>query len=255
MSTLYPAPDRVNPGDDRDYGKLFRQWEPVWRRNGSTPGIFEYGGVYWPDESRRINSRFGYHPPAWLRFDEARWYRDRGVRYMYMCSIYNGWPDTFHLLAEARAMWEADGSASELAGRYYRALAGRVGTSLRGALEAVAEELRFQRDPARPLARLDALLAALAPEAFVKRYQAWSRYVRMASNGWSEETAGDHKKAIEWEARIQAFLKRLGKKLEEVLDPRFPIGYSRTKVARLKEWYPEVCDSSGPAETRSRLFI
>jgi len=106
LGTNYPQPDRINPVDDREYGKLFLKWLKVWEKIGSIPGIFEYGPTYY-DETRRSNmTRYLYFPDPKVRYDEIKWYRKRGVEVFYLCSPYINWPDGFLQWALSQNLFE-----------------------------------------------------------------------------------------------------------------------------------------------------
>lgn len=235
MSTLYPKPDRVNPLDDRDYGKLFRQWKPVWRKSGSVPGIFEYGQIPWPDETYRTErQRFMYHPSGALRFDEASWYHRQGVRYFYLCTIFAGWPDAARMLAEGRCLWDCHGDPAELEGRYYTALAGRYGRTLHHAMREISGALDADRSPARHLTVLEHLLAVMPRSKAVRRYRLWCQYVHRAWASRGAERAGNLAGALAIERRLHAWVLRIAPRLGSVLNTGMVRCYSEVRQERLQ---------------------
>lgn len=238
IGTLYPAPDRANPVDDRDYGKLFRRWSRVWQAAGTVPGIFDYGGILWMDETRRFErQRFMYHPSVALRFDEARWYQRHGVRYTYLCALFDAWPDTLHHLAIPRALWDPTASPGAFVRHYYRAMAGRHAVPLQRALSAVEARLSADVSPLAALARLERVLACrpVAPAA-LRRYRIWARYVRLAWASHEAERSGDLGAALGCERRVLAFLERHVEALRDVAITRRLLGYSSAKQQRFVEW-------------------
>ena len=232
---LWPAPDRINPVDDREYGMLFERWREVWRQSGSAPGIFEYGAAF-PDETRRVDfTRYLYFPAADLRRDEAAWYAVNGVRYFYMCGVYKGWPDNYLQLNFARSMWGGEDDADEFERAYYTGLAGVWGMELRDCLKAVAAKLYAEEEYAAELAALDHLLAALPDAPFVRRYRLWSEYVRLARPAREHELAGDFANAAEQERRVQAFLEQHAEELSDHVLLRCPRRLSETFMQRFEE--------------------
>jgi hypothetical protein len=235
MSTHYPEPDRVNPVDDRDYGKLFRAWAPVWKAAGTVPGIFEYGGILWPDETFRTErQRFLYHPSAAIRFDEAKWYRDHSVRYFYYCTQFMNWPDACQQLAMARSLWNADEEVEPFLDRYYSAACDSLGRAVRLALEAVDKRLVAREDPARELAKLETILAWLPENAIRERYTLWIGYVRLAWKGYEAFLDGKYGEALEHEQTVAAYLPDCLIKLLDSANTHAIMRYSETRQARLK---------------------
>ena len=232
-STLYPKPDRINPVDEREYGKLFRKWQPIWKQSGSTLGIFEYGGNLWPDETGRTDrQRFLYHPSNAIRFDEARWYRQRGVRYFCMCAHYSAWPDAVQTLGAARALWNCDESSGSFESRYYAALAGPKGRCLRSALRRVSDCLSGGHSPLKALARLGAVAKSVrAPQA--RQYSLWGRYLSLAWASREAEENGCIQEAIEREREVERFLKGILPKMGNVVSARSLLGYATSRQERL----------------------
>ena len=67
----YPGPDRINPVDEREYGRIFENWLPFWREAGIVPAVFEYNGNF-PDETGRMDHQRYIHIHAQqLREDEG----------------------------------------------------------------------------------------------------------------------------------------------------------------------------------------
>ena len=236
MSTAYPEPDRVNPVDDRDYGKLFRAWAPVWKAAETVPGIFEYGGILWPDETFRTErQRFLYHPAPALRFDEAKWYRDHGVRYFYYCTGFMNWPDASRQLSMAKALWNADEEVDTFLDRYYSAACDSLGRAVRLALEAIDARLTAREDPARELAKLEKILPWLSDGAARERYQSWIGYVRLAWKECEAFLAGRHEEALEHEKTVAAYLPECLVKLLDSANTQWIMNYSVTRQERLKQ--------------------
>jgi hypothetical protein len=237
MGTLYPGPDRVNPVDDRDYGKLFRAWSRVWKACRTVPGVFEYGGDLWPDETRRTErQRFLHHPPAQLRFDEAQWYRSHGVRYTYFCGIYLSWPDALPQLAMARSLWNAKEPAEPFIARYYQSLAGTKGRGLSAALEAVAARLTAQQPPDLELEALERVLTRMPAGPAPKRISLWAGYVRLAAREDEAYRAGDLPAALEREKAVAAFLESILPELRDVTISHYILRYSKIRQTRLDQW-------------------
>jgi hypothetical protein len=237
MGTLYPGPDRVNPVDDRDYGKLFRAWSRVWKACGTVPGVFEYGGDLWPDETGRTErQRFLRHPPAALRFDESKWYRAYGVRYTYFCGSYQHWPDSLSQLSMARSLWNAGEPAEAFTGRYYTALAGAGGKALRQALDRVADRLTAKQSPDAPLAELEKAVKRLKDGPAAKRYRLWMKYVRLAWREWDASLQGDLAGALEREKDVTAFLEARLPELKDISITKQILTYSTVRQARLQQW-------------------
>lgn len=236
MGTLYPEPDRVNPVDDRDYGKLFRLWAPIWKECGTVPGVFEYGGLLWPDETFRTErQRFLYHPAVGLRFDEAKWYRDHGVRYTYFCTQYLNWPDACMQLAMARSLWNADEDADKFTARYYAATAGELGRAIRRTLENISASLTAREDPASALTKLESILKWLPPSAVRERYQLWVGYVRLAWMEYSAFLAGDFEAALAHEETVAGYLRDTLPYLIDSANTQSIMRYSEIRQDRLKQ--------------------
>ena len=240
MSTLYPKPDRINPVDDRDYGTLYVQWSRVWKSCRTVPGIFEYGGDHWFDESRRADrQRFMYGPPLAIRFDEARWYRRHGVRYFYMCSTtYKGWPDLLHVLGAIRALWNCDEDPEEFGRRYYAGLVGSKGEALRAVLRKVENSLNAREDPEPALKALDRVLASLTGSTgtSIRSYRVWRRYVSLAWQAHTAARRGKIREAVRVENKVRQWLTRNVKALRDLHNFEQPLSYSRTHAQRLQEW-------------------
>ena len=227
---------RLNPVDDRDYGKLFRAWAPVWKAAETVPGIFEYGGLLWPDETFRTErQRFLYHPPAALRFDEAKWYRDHGVRYFSHETEFMNWPDASLQLAMARSLWNADEEPEAYLDRYYGAACGSLGRAVRLALERIEKSLTAREDPASALARLERILPWLPDSATRARYQSWVGYVRLAWKEYEAFLAGRHEEALEHEQTVAAYLPECLVKLLDSANTQWIMSYSEKRQARLKQ--------------------
>lgn len=235
MGTLYPEPDLVNPVDEREYGEIFRRFRKVWRQAGNVPGIFEYGGTKWYDETFRSDrQRFLYHPRNAIRFDEARWYRDSGVPYMYMCSSFGGWPDAVHMLGAARVTWNCDESPDAFEKRYYAALAGRQGVVLRRAVGRVCDRLDAGTDPTRALDRLDAVLRRAGAAPWARRYRLWVRYLRLAWAGHVAWRSGDLHAAVKAERKLIAWCESIMPALDGHHNSHVFFSYPRIHEQRLQ---------------------
>ena len=236
MSTAYPEPDRLNPVDDRDYGKLFRAWAPVWKASETVPGICEYGGILWHDETFRTErQRFLYHPPAELRFDEVKWYRDHGVRYFSHETEFMNWPDASLQLAMARSLWNADEEPEAYLDRYYGAACGSLGRAVRLALERIEKSLTAREDPASALARLERILPWLPDSATRARYQSWVGYVRLAWKEYEAFLDGRYEEALEHEKTVAAYLPECLVELLDNVNMQWVMSYSETRQARLRQ--------------------
>ena len=231
----YPAPDRINPLDEREYGELFRRWSQVWADCGSVPAIFEYGGTF-PDETRREDCpRYLCLPHPQLRHDEAQWYAARGVRYFYLCSIYKGWPDAISELEFARSMWGDEESVEQAEQRYYHALVGEKGTDLCRAIRSLAKKLHVEADCEEELAAFEAILAEIPPSPTRNRYELWAEYVRLARPARQHERRGDYQQAAEQEARVKAFFDRHHDALITHVNAPWLRGLSKTFEQRFRE--------------------
>ncbi len=235
LSTRYPKADRINPVDDRDYGKLFRQWAPIWKEAGTVTGVCEYGALVWSDETFRTErQRFLHHPSAALRFDEAKWYRDHGVRYATCCTHFLAWPDSAMQLAMARSLWNADEDATAFLDRYYASVAESLGRAIRVALEAIDTRLMERTDPERELKRLEKILAWIPQTPVRERYQLWIGYVRRAWQEYAAALAGDFAKALEHEQAVANYLPNCLVSLLDSASTRPIMRYSEVRQERLK---------------------
>lgn len=236
MSTLYPEPDRVNPVDDRDYGKLFRTWAPIWKEAGTVPGVFDYGGLLWPDETfRSERQRFLYHPSAALRFDEAKWYRDHGVRYAYFCTNYINWPDAILQLAMARSLWNADEDVPAFLDRYYSAAADTLGRAIRLALEAIDARLMAKENPTKELAKLEKVLTWLPESPIRLRYTLWIGYVRLAWLEYEATLAENYPEALKHEQEVATYLQNSLFQLIDSANTKAIMRYSEIRQERLAQ--------------------
>jgi hypothetical protein len=234
LGTAYPAPDRINPVDDREYGTLFRAWAAAAHQAGAAMGIFEYGGTLWLDETFRTHrQRYLYHPAPALRFAEAGWYNRRGVRYAYLCAVCNCWPDGLHYLAFTRSLWAHREAPDAFAARLYAAIAGHAGPHLQAALAVVARCLDAQTSPLAAVAALRPVLAAL-PEPWHTRYHLWTRYVELAWASEAAERAGDVPGAIAAERALEAFLQEASPALTTVTQTPYLARYGTAHRARLE---------------------
>ncbi len=219
--TKYPAPDRINPVDDREYGILFERWKQTCDAAGQAIAIFEYGPPF-PDETRRFDrTRYHYHPCLELRADEIRWYSRRGVSLYYLCNVHNGWPDSFHQLMHGRLMWNPDALIDQWAARYYTAMAGEKGLPLRKALCRIDEVLLREESPLLELAVLAELLDGTLNAPWAERYRLWIRYVHIARAAREAELAADYETAIRYEQRIQALLDDIAPAIENYIPPDY----------------------------------
>ena len=228
-------PDRLNPVDDRDYGKLFRAWAPVWKANETVPRICEYGGILWHDETFRTErQRFLCHPPAELRFDEVKWYRDHGVRYFSHETEFMNWPDASLQLAMARSLWNADEEPEAYLDRYYGAACGSLGRAVRLALERIEKSLTAREDPASALARLERILPWLPDSATRARYQSWVGYVRLA---WKGEAFLDGRYEGLWSTRRPwpPICRSASPGCWTNVNMQWVMSYSETRQARLRQ--------------------
>ncbi len=235
LGTFYPKPDLVNPVDEREYGEVFRRFQKVWRQTRNVPGIFEYGGTKWYDETFRSDrQRFLYHPRNTIRFDEARWYRDRGVAYMYMCSSFGAWPDAVHMLGAARATWDCDEDPDTFERRYYIALARRHGPALCRTVRRVRDLLDAGTDPNRALDRLDAVVRRAGTAGWTRRYRLWVRYLRLAWAGHVAWRAGDLHAAVRAERKLIAWCETMMPILDGHHNSRVFLSYPRIHEQRLQ---------------------
>ncbi len=235
MSTLYPAPDRINPVDDRDYGKLFRLWAPILKEAGVVTGIFDYGAILWHDETFRTErQRFLYHPSIELRFDEANWYRKNGVSYIYYCSSFVNWPDAAHQLALGRSLWDAELGGDAFLDHYYSAAADSLGGAVRQALAAIDAKLVALENPKAELSRFERILDWLPRSSNRERYQSWVGYVRLAWQEVEAALAERYTEALEHEITVAGYLQNTLFSLVDAADTRAIMRYSEVRQQRLK---------------------
>jgi hypothetical protein len=203
---LYPKPDRINPRDEREYGPLFDEWREVCRKTGSVLAIFEYGGGFY-DETRRIDrTRYVYTPTPEVIAREIDWYIERDVKVYYICSAYRAWPDTFHETALGEMLWQGSAALKPFERDYYAAVFGLMGETIRATMTQIADALYGATVPAALLDRFDQLLASVPASPSIRRYQLWSRYIRLAKVVRQHEVAGDRQAMIAAEEPVIQFL-------------------------------------------------
>ena len=202
----YPGPDRINPVDEREYGRIFENWLPFWREAGIVPAVFEYNGNF-PDETGRMDHQRYIHIPApQLREDEACWYAARGVGLAILCGQHGEWPDAFPDLAWAHSIWGNEPVAA-LRRRYYTALGGTHGSQLADAVDGVSVALKASDAiPEQALGDLDDVLRLLPDGSQVQRYRDWAGYIRLGRKAWNFLLAGDAAAAADMEIEIRKFI-------------------------------------------------
>jgi hypothetical protein len=202
----YPAPDRINPVDEREYGRIFENWLPYWREAGIVPAVFEYSGAF-PDETGRMDHQRYLHIPApQLREDEACWYAARGVGLAILCGRHGEWPDAFPDLAWAHSLWGNEPMAA-LRQRYYAALGGTHGGQLADAVDNLSAALKASDDvPEQALRDLDDVLSLLPDSPQAIRYRDWMDYIRLGRKAWNLLLAGDAAASANAEVEIRKLI-------------------------------------------------
>ena len=202
----YPAPDRINPVDEREYGRIFENWLPHWREAGIVPGVFEYPGTF-PDETGRMDhQRYLHIPSPQLRDDEALWYAERGVGLAILCGLHGEWPDAFPDLAWAHSLWGNEPMTS-LRRRYYAALGGTHGDQLADAVDNLSGALKVSDDvPGQALGDLEDTLRLLPEGPQTTRYRDWMEYIRLGRKAWNLLRAGEIVAAADAEVGIREYI-------------------------------------------------
>jgi len=236
LGSRYPEPDRTNPVDDREYGKLFDAWAKVCEQSGSAMGVFDYAFPFF-DETRRLDRpRYVYHPPIELRCEEIEWYARRGVVVYFICSPYTAWPDNFHEVTVARwAAFEEQRPLDTVIGDFYVALAGQQGPALREALRAVADRLLAEQTPSEEFERLDEVLGRLPDSPARERPRLWRRYIALGRKARELELAGEYEKAADAEKEVHRFLAENEPALRNYMHLRPLTSIARRGEQRLRE--------------------
>lgn len=234
VGTAYPASDRINPVDEREYGALFAKWENVAKACGSELAIFEYGATFY-DETRRVDrTRYFLHPRNELMNDEFSWYQKRGVDFIYLCGYYRGWPDLFTEHALATLLWGDDRGVENLATDYYQAIFGENGRRIRATLRKIDADLLKEQDAEDALNELKSILDDLPDSEQVRSYRLWIDYVRMGGKARKAELAGDDETVVVIEEEIDAFLAENRPILSKRLTPG-ALKYGAINKQRAKE--------------------
>jgi len=202
----YPEPDRINPVDEREYGRIFESWLPVWREAGTVPALFEYTGHFIDETERTDHQRYLRIAPAQFREDEARWYAARGLRLAILCGGAWNWPDAFPGLAWAQSLWGNE-RMSAFRERYYTALAGSHGTQLADAVDGVSAALKHEDGvPEQALRDLDDVLQALPETPQVNRYRDWTEFIRRGRTARALFLQGNMTQTAAAEEQVRAFV-------------------------------------------------
>lgn len=202
---LHPRPDRINPLDEREYGRLFDDWQAVCRQTGSVMAIFEYGGGFYDETRRTDRTRYLYTPSPAIIGREIDEYVRRGVKVYYICTAYRAWPDSFHEWSLGQMLWHGRGVLGQAANDYYAAMFGPAGESIAATLAQLSDALYGPAVPAGLLDRLDQLLSGLPASERIRRFQLWSRYVRLAKAVRERELAGNRGRMIAAEVPVLKF--------------------------------------------------
>jgi hypothetical protein len=203
---LYPAPDRINPLDEREYGPLFNEWHDICRQTGSVLGIFEYGGHFYDETRRTDRMRYLYMPTPGLIAQELDTYLQRDVKVYYICTAYRAWPDSFPELALAEMLWHGPQGLQRIEQDYYAAAFGAGGSTARRTLAQLHDALYGPGVPTTLLDELEQFLDAQPNSARVARYRIWAEYIRLAKAVREHEVAGDREAMIAAEGPVLAFL-------------------------------------------------
>jgi hypothetical protein len=232
---LYPAPDRINPLDEREYGILFHDWQKVCDQTGSVLAIFEYGAHFYDETRRSDRTRFLYHPQPELIADEVEWYVKREVRVFYICSAFRGWPDEFVEIMLAHTLWHGQAGLAQAERAFYQAALGDLGAPVREVLSKIAQALFEPASPTELLDRLQALLSRIPEDARTRRYHLWGQYIRLAKAARQAEVALDRDGMATLEEAVLAFFKANETNLKGVFNLPAYMRYAQTNQQRAQE--------------------
>ncbi len=232
---LYPAPDRINPLDEREYGPLFNEWHKVCRQTGSTLGIFEYGGHFYDETRRNDRTRYLYMPTPELIAREIDTYLRKDVKVYYICTAYRAWPDTFPEMALAEMLWHGSASLSRIERDYYTATFGSSAMLARQTLALLHDALYIPRVPTALLAQFEQLLDAQPDSPRVARYRIWIQYIRLAKAVREHEVAGDREAMIAAEDPVLALLEQHDAELRSYCHLNMYRNQSKTNQQRARE--------------------
>lgn len=204
--TSYPRPDRINPVDEREYGKLFKQWLPHWQKAKITPALFEYPGHFIDETGRSDLQRYGHSPTSTIRENEAIQYAQHGLRIAILCGQPCTWPDHFPSLAWAQSLWGNEPIAN-LRHRYYAALAGTHGDSLAAAVDGVVAALKLSTDiPKQALGTLEAILKQLPESKQKTAYQDWVHIIKLGRQSFTHRLNNDLENVNACEESLRAYV-------------------------------------------------
>ena len=202
----YPAPDRINPADDREYGYLFTKWGNFCRTHDSALAIFEYGATFYDETRRTDRTRYFYHPSPNILHQELCWYISKGISLYYLCGYFRGWPDLYHEYSLARMLWNTGNTPEESAEYYYSALFGKHGKVLFAKLKQLAVNLLNEADITESIKEIRQCLKSCPPGSAVERYKLWLRYLEMGYLSRMYEKKYDFHNVVEIEDRIDNIL-------------------------------------------------
>lgn len=202
VGVRYPEPDRINPVDEREYGPLFERWVHIWKQAGIVPGIFEYSGNFYDETFRTNRTRYFYHPSAQCIGEEIDWYVEHGVQVYYFCGAVRAWPDAFHELALAAALWGGGETVMSLAEVYYTAVAGEKSSDLRQALSDISKSLDFEKTPTDEFQTLEQLLPMIPNQVQRFLYQRWIDYIKLVRVSCEELASQDFVAVIQKEQHV-----------------------------------------------------
>ncbi len=215
----YPASDRINPLDDREYGYLFKQWEDFCHGHDSELAIFEYGATFYDETRRTDRTRYFYHPSSDILYQELRWYIAKGVSLYYLCGYYRGWPDLYHEYSLAAMLWSTENTPKKSAKEYYYALLGENGMLMFLQLKELSSHLLNETDISKDIKEIRRLLKACPDNSNAKRYKTWLYYLELGYLSRSYEKNYDFHSVIETEDRIDNILSKNKKYINGYLTP------------------------------------
>lgn len=215
----YPASDRINPLDDREYGYLFSKWENFCKEHDSTLAIFEYGATFYDETRRTDRTRYFYHPEPEMLYQELRWYIAKGINLYYLCGYFRGWPDLYHEYSLARMLWHTDNTPRKSAKDYYAALLGKNGIILSAKLKELSANLLNETDIKKNIKEIRQFLKSYATGQVLERYLLWLKYLEMGYSAREYEKKDDLLKVIQTENTIDRILNRKKKYINNYLTP------------------------------------
>lgn len=206
--TAYPEPDRINPVDEREYGKLFHQWLTHWKQAKITPALFEYPGHFIDETGQTDLQRYGHAPTADIRENEAIEYARLGLRIAILCGQPGSWPDAFPDLVWAQTLWGNE-RVAKLRHRYYTAVAGEHGDRLADAIDGVIMALKHSIEvPFQAMAKLKNVLEQLPASKHKTAYTDWLYLILIGRESFSHRLAGNFETTATKEKTFRAYVEQ-----------------------------------------------